>query len=83
MMHLVCLFAVMVIVHECTLCLLHLDNVGSSVPQVIPLYILLKGKQSQGEHTPHLNVLMSCSLEESQEKHEIELVVKMDSSSFE
>jgi len=59
----------------------HLDNVGSSVSQVVSLWILLKGEQSQGEHTPHLDALMSTSMEKSQVKHGIGSVVPMDTSS--
>jgi len=68
--------------YACTLCLLHLDNVGSSVPQVIPLWIYLKGEQSQGEHTADLDVSMNSTLlEKSQGKHKIESIVPMGSSS--
>jgi len=58
----------------------HLDNVGSSVSQVVSLWIHLKGEQSQGEHTPHLDALMSTSMEKSQVKHGIGSVVPMDTS---
>jgi len=60
----------------------HLDNVGSSISQVVSLWILLKGEQSQGEHTPHLDAHMSTSMEKSQVKHGIGSVVSMDDSQF-
>jgi len=66
---------------ECALCLPHLDNIGSSVSQAVLLWILLKGEQSQGEHSCHLDAPMSTSMEKSQVKYAgIESIVPPDTS---
>jgi len=56
----------------------HLDNVDSSVSQAVSLWLLLKGEQSQGEHTAHLDALMSTSMEKSQVKYEMKSIVPVD-----